>query len=147
MQHGSSRQTELFADAVSYLGPAYLYDLSFFALRLPLFYSFDKLIVTQVSLVYDLVQFIAMPIRDPVQHKAAIPGNRVRAAFSPLRQHLIYRDPALPVPRQVRTMTASSVFAGIADNFAPHWIEMQISYQLQKITLFVAQNRFVSALK
>ena len=55
MQHRSWRQTELFTHATRYLPPAYLYQRPFFAFRLPLFYSFNEPIVSQVTLVDDLV--------------------------------------------------------------------------------------------
>jgi len=51
LDHGATehqaRQTELFANVVFYLSPAYVYDLPFLLVRLPLLYSFDEPIVTQ----------------------------------------------------------------------------------------------------
>src|SRR3990172_3263394 len=130
MQHRRSRQAKLFTHALSYLGPADFYHLPLFALRLPLLHSFDEPIVPQVALVYDLIQIMAMSLREPIQHKTTITADRLCPALSPVRQYLVYQNPALGLAMQVCSMTAPGVVGGIIHYLASHRIEMEISDQL-----------------
>jgi len=113
LQRDRRRKVEIFANRLFNLRPRQCNGAGGLEVGDSLFNGFDKLFITEIGLLHDLVQLVPVPQLEPIPDKASIGRNGLGWPFGEQGKNLVHRNPFRPCSCQVSCMAAPWVPIGI----------------------------------